>query len=244
VDKFDWPDMTAQDLASLTKLKENFNRGGYLHWYPAETNTSIRYGWFWRDEKQHVKTTAEIIDIWYRSAGGNTVFLLNIPPNRDGLFPERDSKVLQEIGRILRRTFKTNLAEGATVTASADRGTGFKPAKALDGDTITCWMPPDWTTQAELVVTLDGEKTFNRVMFQEQIRDFGQRIARFAVDAQVDGQWRQISEGQTVGYKRICRTSNVTTNKVRIRILDSRVCPTISNFAVYFTPNIGDILGQ
>jgi alpha-L-fucosidase/beta-glucanase (GH16 family) len=242
VDKFDWPDMTAQDLASLPKLQDCLNRGGYLHWYPAETNTSIRHGWFWRDEKQHVKTTDEILDIWYRSVGGNTVFLLNIPPNRDGLFPEHDSKVLQEIGQILRRTFKTNLAEGATATASAIRGTGFEPDNALDGDTTTCWMPPDWTTQVELVVTLNGEKTFNRVMFQEQIRDFGQRIAGFAVDAQVDGQWRQITEGQTVGYKKICRTSNVTANKVRIRILDSRVCPTISNFELYFATPIETII--
>jgi alpha-L-fucosidase len=185
------------------------------------------------DEQQHVKTTKQILDIWYRSVGGNTVFLLNIPPNRDGLFPKRDSKVLQEIGQILRKTFKTNLAETATATASVSRGSGFEAANALDGDTSTCWMPLDWTTQAELVVTLDKEKTFNRVVFQEQIRDFGQRIVRFAVDAYVDGQWRQIAEGQTVGYKRICRTPEVKADKVRIRILDSRICPTISNFALY-----------
>ena len=242
VGEFNWPDMTAQDLASLPKLQESLNRGGYLHWYPAETNTSIRHGWFWRDEKQHVKATEEILDIWYRSIGGNSVFLLNIPPNRDGLFPDRDSKVLQEIGQILRQTFKTNLAEGATATASVSRGSGFEAANALDGDTNTCWMPPDWTTQAELVVTLNGEKTFNRVMFQEQIRDFGQRIVKFAVDVYVDGQWLQIAEGQTVGYKRICRTSNVTADKVRIRILDSRICPTISNFALYCAPPIEKII--
>jgi alpha-L-fucosidase len=170
------------------------------------------------------------------------VFLLNIPPNRDGLFPQRDSKVLREIGQILRQSFKTNLTEGATATASASRGTGFEADNALDGDTTTCWMPPDWTTQAELVIKLDREQTFNRVMFQEQIRDFGQRIAKFVVDARVDGQWRQIAEGQTVGYKRICRTSNVTTDKVRIRILDSRVCPTISNFAIYHAPPIQKII--
>jgi len=242
VDKFAWPDMTAQDLASLPKLQKSLSRGGYLHWYPAETNTSIRHGWFWRDEKQYVKTTENMLDIWYRSVGGNTVFLLNIPPNRDGLFPERDSKVLQQIGLILRQSFKVNLAEGATATASVSRGSGFEAANALNGDTTTCWMPPDWTKQAELVVTLDKEKTFNRVMFQEQIRDYGQRITSFAVDAQVDGQWRQIAEGQTVGYKRICRTEKVIADKVRIRVLDSRVCPTISNFALYFAPPIEKII--
>ncbi|HUU18294.1 MAG TPA: alpha-L-fucosidase [Sedimentisphaerales bacterium] len=242
VDKFDWPDMTDQDLGSLSKLQESLSRGGYLHWYPAETDTSIRRGWFWRDEKQQVKTTEHILDIWYRSVGGNTVLLLNVPPNRDGLFAERDSKVLTEVGQILRETFKTNLAEGATATASAGRGPGFEAANSLDGDTTTCWMPPDWTTQAELVVTLDNPKTFNCVIFQEQIRDFGQRIAEFAVDAHIDGKWQQVAEGQTVGYKRICRTASVTADKVRIRILKSRVCPTISNFALFYAPPIPTII--
>jgi alpha-L-fucosidase len=234
--------MTDQDLGSLNKLRECLNRGGYLHWYPAETDTSIRHGWFWRDEEQYVKTTKHILDIWYRSIGGNSVLLLNIPPNSDGLFAERDSKVLMEVGKQLRETFKTNLAKNATATGSDVRGAGFEAANALDGDTSTCWMPPDWTTQAELVVTLDGKKTFNCVMFQEQIRDFGQRIAEFAVDAYIDGKWQQIAKGQTVGYKRICRTKDITTNKVRIRILNSRVCPTISNFALFYAPAVQTII--
>ena len=97
-------------------------------------------------------------------------------------------------------------------------------------------MPADWMTSAELVVTLAGTKTFNRVVLQEQIADHSQRIAKFAVDANVDGRWRQIAEGTTVGYKRICRTETVATDKVRIRVLDSRVCPTISGFGLYLQP--------
>ena len=237
-DKFDWPDMTDSDLASREKLRQMVGSGGYLHWYPAETNTSIRQGWFWRDEKQYVKTTKDILDIWYRSVGGNTVFLLNIPPNRDGLFPERDCKVLQEVGQVLRKTFEINLGEGATATASKTRGTDFNPGNVLDGDQNTCWMAPNGTTDAELVITLKDNKTFNRIMFQEHIRDFGQRIEKFAVDALVDRQWQQIADGQTVGYKRICRTPSVTTNKVRLRVLDSRICSTINNFGLYFDPEL------
>ncbi|UCD00246.1 MAG: alpha-L-fucosidase [Phycisphaerales bacterium] len=235
-DEFDWPDMTAPDLGSLDKLQRVLDNGGYLHWYPAETDTSIRHGWFWRDEQQKVKTAEHILDIWFNSIGGNSVLLLNVPPNRDGLFAERDCKVLTEVGRVLRETFRTNLAAGAKASASATRDSGFKASNALDGDTTTCWMPPDWMTKAELTVTLDGPKTFNVVMFQEQIRYYGQRIARFAVDAQVNGQWQQVAEGQTVGYKRICRTPDVTADKVRIRILDSRLCPTVSNLALFRAP--------
>jgi len=59
LNEFLWPDMTAGDLGSLGKLKENFDKGGFLHWYPAETNTSIRHGWFWRDEKQPIYGIAQ-----------------------------------------------------------------------------------------------------------------------------------------------------------------------------------------
>ena len=235
-DKFTWPDMTAKDLGSLDKLQQILDKGGYLHWYPAETDTSIRHGWFWRDEKQYVKTTKEILDVWFNCVGGNSVFLLNIPANRDGLFSQRDCKVLTEVGQYLSETFKTNLAAGAAATASATRGPGFEAAKALDGDTDTCWMPPDWTTEAELTITPTGTKTFNVIMFQEQIRDFGQRIAKFAVDVQTGGKWQQVAEGQTVGYKRICRFPEVTAEKVRIRILDSRDCPTIATVGLYNAP--------
>ncbi len=244
VGEFTWPDMTAQDLASLDKLHATLDKGGHLHWYPAETDTSIRHGWFWRDEKQRVKTTEHIVDIWYNSVGGNTVLLLNIPPNSDGLFAERDCKVLTEVGKILRETFKTNLAAGAKATASATRDRTFKAANALDGNTDTCWMPPDWTTQAELTITLPSEKTFNVIVFQEQIRYYGQRIAKFAIDAQTDGKWQQIAEGQTVGYKKICRSEDVTTDKVRIRVLDSRLCPTISNLALFHAPPLETILNN
>ena len=236
VNEYHWPDMTAQDLGSLARLKAVLDGGGLLHYYPAETNTSIRHGWFWRDEKQHVKPTKEILDIWYRSVGGNSVFLLNIPPNRDGLFPQRDVLVLTEVGQIIRSTFSTDLAKGATAEASHTRGAGFEPQKALDGDTTTCWKPPDGVRQAALTVTLSPPRLFNRVMFQEQIRDYSQRIARFAIDARVNGEWQQIAEGQTVGYKRICRTTTVTADKVRFRVLDARVCPTISNVGLFFEP--------
>ena len=236
-DKFTWPDMTAKDLGSLDKLQQTIDKGGYLHWYPAETDTSIRHGWFWRDERQRVKRTREILDIWFNCVGGNSVFLLNIPPNRDGLFSKYDCKVLTIVGQNLRETFKTNLAAGAKVTASATRGPAFKADNVLDGDTDTCWMPPDWTTEAELTITLAGIKTFNVVMFQEQIRDFGQRIAKFAVEVpRSDLKWQQVAEGQTVGYKRICRFPDVTAGKIRIRILDSRLCPTIANVGIFHAP--------
>jgi alpha-L-fucosidase len=235
-DEWNWPDMTARDLGSLAKLDAALREGGFLHWYPAETDTSIRHGWFWRDEQQHVKPTEEILDIWYRAVGGNAVLLLNIPPNRQGRFADRDVSVLEEVGAVVRATFTSNLADGATASASASRGREFAASNILDGDARTCWMPPDWSDPTQVIITLSEPRTFNRVVLQEQIGDHSQRIERFGVDAHENGNWKQIAEGTTVGYKRICRTPTITTDRVRLRVLNSRVAPTISNFALYREP--------
>lgn len=65
----------------------------YLHYQQAEINTSIREGWFYRDEQhQKVRSADDLFDIYERSVGGNATFLLNIPPNRDGLFSPKDVK--------------------------------------------------------------------------------------------------------------------------------------------------------
>jgi hypothetical protein len=199
-----------------------------LDFIASEIDTSLRRGWFWKNEEQGVKSVQQILDLWYRSVGGNTVLLLNVPPDNRGHFADRDVKVLEEVGRIVRETFAVNLAEKSKITASSSQH-GHKARNVLDGQTSTCWMPNEDDTKRELILNLEGTKKFNRIMIQEQIRDYSQRIVKFAVDVQQEGKWKQV-----VGYKRICRIPTVTTDKVRLRILDSRQSPTVSTFGLYY----------
>ncbi len=232
-DEYDWPDKTKEDLGSRSKLTD----AKYLYWYPAETNTSIRHGWFYRDENQYVKTVEEILDTWYRSVGGNTVFLLNLTPDRRGLIPDKDAERLLEVGSILSKTFSNNLTKGAEAIAeNADKGAGAH--NVLDGNEDTFWKPEDGREQADLVLNLKGQKEFNRLVLKECIKTQGQRIEEFAVDVWIDGTWQQISEGTVVGYKNIRRFPMVKTEKVRLRILASRVAPTLSAFELYKAPEM------
>ena len=82
-------DMTDKDLGS----REQLYKAKYLHYQQAETNTSIREGWFYRDDThQKVRSTDDVFDIYERAVGGNSTFLLNIPPNRNGKFSPTDVK--------------------------------------------------------------------------------------------------------------------------------------------------------
>lgn len=99
-------DMTDKDLGS----REQLYKAKYLHYQQAETNTSIREGWFYRDDThQKVRSTDDVFDIYERAVGGNSTFLLNIPPNRDGKFSPTDVAVLKETGQRIRETYGTDL---------------------------------------------------------------------------------------------------------------------------------------
>ena len=119
----------------------------------------------------------------------------------------------------------------------------FAAARITDGDPDTYWTTDDWTTSATVEFDLGKECTFNVAELAEHI-EIGQRIAEFVLEVPGDAGWREFARGTTVGYKRLLRFDPVTASKVRVRIVDSRVCPTLSSFGLYFAPAIRDVLGQ
>ncbi|MHC1765544.1 MAG: alpha-L-fucosidase [Verrucomicrobiia bacterium] len=230
-EQFDWGDMTAADIGSLEKL-----RGApYLHWYPSEVDVSIRPGWFWHGkENDRVKSLAKLKEIYFASVGNNAVLLLNIPPDRRGLIHENDAARLRELGSWLRTTVARNLATGAQAKASHTRqpAAEFPASHTVDGDLESYWSTEDWQNTAELTFQLPRNERFSIAMIQEQIRQ-GQRISNVAFDAWLDNEWRELGRGTTVGHKRLLHFEPVETDRVRLRILDSRVCPTVSEFGLF-----------
>ena len=182
-------DMTKKDLAGLDELC----KATYLHYQQAEVNTSIREGWFYRDDTyQKTRNADDVFDIYERAVGGNATFLLNIPPNREGRFADTDVAVLEEVGKRIHRTYDTNLLAGA-------KG----PKEILDEDDDTYIMLGNG--EGEFTVTLDKPVCINRIMLQEAIAEKSERVAKFAIDARIDGAWKEIATSTNIGYKRILR---------------------------------------
>ena len=196
-----------------------------LYYIISEVDTSLRHGWFWRNEhEQQVKSADWAFDVYERAAGGNAVFLLNVPPNDYGKFAPRDIAVLEEVGRRIRSTYGEgkDLAKGAKVSV----------AKLRDGKIDTFWQAP--AKSAEFVVTLPEARKINRFVIQEAITKVGQRVKSHALDAFVDGKWKEVAKYGVIGHKRILRFPSVTTDKFRVRILDSRLAPAIAEIAAHY----------
>ncbi|MFJ7194149.1 MULTISPECIES: alpha-L-fucosidase [unclassified Streptomyces] len=208
------------DLASRDVLTAH--HPDYLAWYPAESDVSIRPGWFWHaSQDSQVKTPAKLLDLYRTSVGRNSVLLLNVPPDRAGRISDPDAAALASFGQTVRATYGTNLLAPP----------GGSPL--TDEELTSAWSPAGDAHSGEVVLESPQPVTFDRVVLQEDITR-GQRVESFAVDVWDGTAWRTAVRAGTIGYKRIeYLSAPVTASKVRLRVLGSRANPHVAKLGLY-----------
>ena len=180
-----------EDLGSRKALADY---AGPLAWYPAEVNTSTRKGWFHHDiEDSQVRSVEELFSIWKGSVGGNATFLLNVPPNRDGLLADADVEVLARLGE--------KIADFHSRRIEASRED--------EGDAVTlCFDEP----HAVGAIVLEED------IAQGQRIDEAVVTACLSGDGE-----QEIARVQCVGYRRIITLEKpVTATQVRVTVTKSR----------------------
>ena len=201
---------TSDDLGSRNLIE----RAQTIYWYPSEVDVSIRPGWFYHPEQDHqVKTLSQLIDIYFQSVGMNSVLLLNVPPDTRGRLHEVDVERLRQFGAYI--------------------GNMFNNDKLIDGEML--WKARSGASREYNLIP--GE-TVNTIMLQEDIRK-GQRVEMFTVEGYVNDEWVKLTEGSTIGYKRILRFDDVTPSKLRITINGTRDIANIQKVGCYHAPVLG-----
>lgn len=221
-------DLMEEDLGSREKV---YSAKG-LVWYPAETDVSIRPGWFYREsENNQVKTPLQLMDIYFTSVGMNSVLLLNIPPDKNGLISEFDVISLMGFNSLLDKTFTKNLAKGATISSN----NGINPDLMLDNNLKTFFTTKSESDTSTIIdILLPEIRTFNVLSLQENIA-VGQRVEDFCLEYRDrNNDWIQIITGTTIGHKRLLRFDEITARELRLKVLSSRLNPTISEFGIFY----------
>jgi alpha-L-fucosidase len=187
-------------------------------WVPGETNTSIRPGWFYHEtENEHVKSLSKLMDTYYKSVGRNSTLLLNFPIAPNGRIHPNDSLRGIAFKRMIDEVFKTDLAKDAEIKKQG---------------VVT-------------LITFKKITAFNRFVAEEDIR-YGQRVKKFALEAEVDGQWVTLKDGlvengdglTTIGHRRIICFPTVKASQLRFTILDSKCEPIIKRTSVFLAPEL------
>jgi alpha-L-fucosidase len=207
-------------------------------WVPGECDVSIRDGWFWHED-QEPKSLDALLEIYFKSVGRNCVLLLNVPPNRDGQLDPKDVARLYEFRAALDTIFATDAAAGKPAVASNVRGDSdrYSAMRALDGNLDTYWATDDTVMSAVLEVELGGAVPFNVIRIQEPVQ-LGQRVSAYRVEAEIDGRWRTVHVGTTVGHKKLDRIETVAASRVRLVIDRARAHPLIAEFGIHFDPRV------
>jgi alpha-L-fucosidase len=223
----DGGDLMKADLGSRDVIKN----AKALVWYPAETDVSIRPGWFYHpNEDTLVKSPEKLLDIYFNSIGCNSVLLLNLPPDKRGLIHENDVKALKELKALTDKMFAKNYAEEATL------GSDGKNTKAiLDKNNTTYWTTKEENEIGTINISLPETHTIDVLSVQENIL-IGQRVEKISLEYLEGSQWKKAAEGTTVGYKRILRFDPVNAKEFRLKIEASRLNPAISELGLYKSP--------
>lgn len=84
----------------------------------------------------------------------------------------------------------------------------------------------------QLLLKLDREATVNHCILQEDIRK-GERVREYRVEARVNGQWKTVCDGKSIGHKRIQEFAPVKTKSLRLVVSEAIDQPDFLNFSVY-----------
>lgn len=229
-----YPSSDASDLGSRRALYDAVDSGiDYLTWWPAEVDVSIREGWFYHDDEEP-KSVDELRDIYYDSVARNSVLLLNIPPNKEGKFADKDVERLKEWHQSIKEDLATNHAKDASITD--DNGAdNTDPENVQDNDYDMYWQAKS-TKPSSITLSFNEAIDVDRVVLQENIKK-GQQVESFAVDVMNgDDEWEEIYSNETIGYKRIITLSDrATAKKFRVRFLKSRSPVHVSNIGLFQT---------
>lgn len=219
------PNSTWKDIGSRDFIKDYDE----LIWYPAEVDVSIRPSWgYVEGEEKQLYSLETLLYMYEKAVGGNATLLLNVPPNKEGLFDLEDVERLAELGKAIRGLF----SRPQTTGAKAFQKNGSNAEAILDANR-THFVELAGECQ-EIEIQLQGEHTIDFIVLKETIEK-GQRVEKFAVDIWREDQWKEIYQATTIGYQRFGRIEPVQTERVRVRILESRGTVYLTEIGLYHT---------
>ncbi len=194
------------NIGSLSNIM--YSKG--LVFAPAETDMSIRPGWFYHpDEEPH--SLERLYNTYLTSVGNNATFNLNIPPMPNGRLDQRDVDRLKELGDLINQELGENKIKDSTV-------------KKLHGHGLT---------QPEYQVTLKETQTIKYVEVAENIKE-GQRVESFDIFYKDNhGLWSKLGGGTTIGSRKIVKIPPHDIKEILVRITSSRDVPDIEWIKAY-----------
>lgn len=218
-------DAMSEDLGS----REVLDAFDSFIWYPAEADVSIRPGWFWhKRENLAVRSLDNLTFIYYSSVGGNTLLLLNVPPNKKGRIEKRDQKVLCALGERI----KAHFSAPVPCSYTAENADPAFPASNLSAEHEGYFRAGGIEQSYEIEARFSSPTLVDKVLLRENC-DFSQRVESFDLFAVTEKGEKKVCSGTTIGFKRIATFKKIKASAIRLVITSCRLEPYLEIFQPY-----------
>ena len=209
-----------------------------LIFYPAETDVSIRKGWFYGNlfDEFNIRSQEELLNIYFTSVGGNSSLLLNIPPNKDGIITDSYKNALKKWSDAIAATAAKpveidSMQVGDMELMQEKEGLSKLMNDERDGYTFE---------ENEYILDLHLSKKIKpgRLDLREDLRS-SQRVEKFEVWCKTSSEWVKLAESTIIGNRRILLFKDTEeqevskTNLIRIIVKQSRSVPVLRSVALY-----------
>ena len=151
----------------------------------------------------------DLVDLYFTSVGRNSKLLLNVPPTPEGVLHETDATRLRGMNEALTALFEDDLATGGRRTRTV---TGPRAA----------------VQEIDLGQSLE----VGVADLREDVRA-GQSVAGYRLEGLVDGSWRTLSLGLTIGYQKLDRWEPVPLLRLRLHVEDGWGTPPEVSVALF-----------
>lgn len=247
-----WPvDFATKDPnIARTDHPKFFEHAGELRYLPFEHTICIsdRWNWFQKKDILPARPVDELEECFYWMTGNDNALLINLPPDQTGRLRENEVKNILELADRLgirggnkslpkRGPNLIELSAIAPASAAAAVDTSLETEGGLDANTGSFEITP-----VKAIV-------FDRVSLVEHadMKDLGDsfskertfRIRKFTIEAKVNGEWKVIHEGTTVGATLGIKVPRTNATALRVNIVEASNKPSFDNIGVFDSKQFG-----
>ncbi|MCJ8209217.1 alpha-L-fucosidase [Mucilaginibacter sp. RS28] len=236
-----YTDIKTYEMGAGQRMSKDINQMPSLACLPLQSS------WFWKTNMPTtpVKDPAKLVNETLVTLNkANCNFILNVAPNRDGLFDENALDALKTIGSLWnndgsKSDFK---ATGAPIIAS--NLAKHQPANsswsddmnimdfANDDDFDSSWQSNPEVKNPWYEVDFRTPQTFNAVVVFEHKPN----IKKYKLEYFSNNTWKVLFEGENLNRVKLNRFPAVKGEKVRMAIQTYDNAPSIAEFQIYNEP--------
>lgn len=235
--------------------KKQYLYGGNSYYLPFEHTVCIskEWNWFQKNTPKTVRSLDELEELFYWCTSGNNTLVVNVPPDQTGRIRENEANHIIALNKERLHLHQDRplpvgsawLTEGGMATASSvyeNNEEQYGAAYAIDGGMQTRWAADD--VHAELVISFDGMKSFNKVVVFEHCDAMNSsdgfsnkrvnRIQSYRIDIWKDGDWECVYvSDEPMGDCKVIRFPYIyQTDKIRLKVLNASLPPSIDEIYV------------